>query len=192
MRRPCPQRFFLSQMGEKISTSLNERGEAQVSMRIMGVVLSVEPDLLLDDGTDLAALRIPKPMQRRLQRTNLIGKTVDCIAVLRQEHCEIEQLSIVSDPHAETLRWLDICTREKVSTKNPNASLEQVTFKSGYPTRVVSENDIYEMIRSSKGVTVEELAILTGIRLPEMQSLVEELQLSGQIYHDERKLLLPL
>ncbi len=145
--------------------------------------------LTLDDGTATVGIFTPDYMIQKLQVRP--GQTVECIAWLRQrgniKKWYANCMFLVTDPHAEILRWMELSFRPK-----PNESLE-----SGYPTIQRNAAEALRLItvearHCDEGVSSKELAMVMQIPLKSMDQMLVELQLDGHIYQNQAGNYVPL
>jgi len=202
--------------------------------------------IVLDDGTGLAHIRTPPAMTAQIHVQ--IGMTLECVVRVIQlgeqqgtttshppkkqpssadsnDHdyyfLEADQLVVVRDAHAETLRWMELSyqqqqARRQSSTGNYNnaktASAVSAHHQRGYPCRSFQAEDLYYVILSdcqqtstttdgdnssittgaAGGVSVEDLAECLDLPVPHVEGMIEELQISGQIYRNPQGCYLPL
>ena len=199
--------------------------------------------IVLDDGTGvLAHIHAPSSMTTQIQVQP--GMTLECIAratavvtvaddndnsndndnktvILPQERAHYlvaHQLAVVQDPHAETLRWLELSYRRAVSTATPNdhrpgiESLEQRGYPCPSGDTLLSTEELYNIIWSesetendnhadrnttttttkARGVSLLDLSDGLEIPMPRLEAMIEDLQLAGQIYRNEVGNYLPL
>jgi hypothetical protein len=128
-----------------------------------------------------------------------------------------DQLVVVQDPHAEMLRWMELsfpkatavggapCTSSSSDVDSTNTtSRNAYNLEHGYPTRKLCPDDILAIIVCEfrcqehnksiqiRGVSKEEIAIGLGLSVETTQTMIDELQLTGQVYKNEHGLFLPL
>lgn len=181
-----------------------------LKLRLLGTVVDLRAadeatsqTIFLDDGTGIAIIQATHAMIAQIHVQ--AGLTLDCIVrVARSGEPSFaliaDQLVVVQDAHAETLRWLELSYRNK-------RNKEQVAHSThwGFPTRQISPDDIYRIIVSecqvdgsapqrpkAKGLSKEDLAECLDLNLFRVDTLIQELQNSGQIYRNEVGLYLPL
>jgi hypothetical protein len=152
--------------------------------------------LVLDDGTGILHCFSPMAMMERV--SVLIGQTFDCIGLVKTTfHDEpllmVETLLEARDSSAaERLRWMEIITSNPNANNNKNKT--RIAW-CGYPCPQVNCEDILDLIHSGQddgGVTVTELALVMDMEESHVLALVEELQIQGQIYQNERACYVPL
>ena len=198
LQPPCPHRCFLVSVDEIIRDDAKYPSGA--SLRLMGVVVSLVPSsgggddasVVLDDGTALVSLKIPASMMERILQSvkkSLVGRTLDCVVRITtaRDLCA-NQVVLIQDAHAETLRWFEL-----------SFSVDGYSTEFGYPNRDVLPDDLFEMIQyecsddaDPPGVALEHLALLFQLDHVTIEKLIQELQLSGQIYRNQEGLYLPL
>ena len=211
--RACPRRCFLVQVEEMLQDS--QKFPVRLSLRLMGVAVSFlhESSLLfIDDGTAVVSLNISE--MDRLQETlvvsssnssgngcgsanTVLGRTLDCIVRITSDRTlSAEQVFIVTDPNTETLRYFEILSQHN---KNTPSTADNAESWMGYPTRRrVQSTDLFEIIESdaknciNKGSALEDLANLFGLDQNTAEQMVQELQMSGQVYRNEDGLFQPL
>ena len=169
--------------------------------RLLGTVVGIQQDkthaklasISLDDGTAIVSVIAPHRMIHQISLR--VGHTAECIARLEENEMDgdqvlfVDQLVRVEDPHAETLRWLELTHRHK----HPDDVLTL-----GYPRQSISADDVFQIISaeqmmgSDAGATLEDLAIVLEIPMQRLSEMIEELQMSGQIYRNEAGSFLPL
>jgi hypothetical protein len=162
--------------------------------------------LVLDDGTGTISIHTPNSMTDRIQAH--VGMTLECIARrLRQPKQQQQQqqqqdcwhadtLIVVTDSTAESVRWMELSHRPQPphDTNDDNNN----HWKWGYPCVPIEEQEVYRMIcmqaqlPDDPGVTAQELALVLQRPLAEMQGFVQELQLTGQVYQNEKGCYVPL
>lgn len=116
-----------------------------------------------------------------------------------------DQLAAVRDAHAESLRWLELSHRRKTDSSGGTT----ISDRRGYPCRAFSAEDLYQVIVSDccgpteeedndnnqhpgSGVSLEDLSRGLDLPRPHVEGLIEELQISGQIYRNPEGCYLPL
>jgi len=203
--RPCPVRCFLCDLPPSIFQGKNV-------FRLMGVIVSIKREqesslstispagsaqhadfkqcrsrycIQLDDGTALVNIAVPHHM---FQRIKLIeGMTIECIVNLdpNSNVLEADQVCIVTDVHAETLRWLELSYGQKAPPD---------TLKWGYPVLPTSSEDIFDIISSEadQGVSLQDIALVMNLDENYVANLIQDLQLSGQVYRNQQGKYLPL
>lgn len=156
--------------------------------------------LLLDDGTGSLPCIVSMAMAERV--TIKLGQTFECLGQVVQasaDTCCISGgeflvmkvdtlLEVIQDPWAlEQLRWMEI-----LYSQTNNSGTVDTTF--GYPCHKISSQDIFDLIQSNQeeGVTVAEIALVLDMEEPQVLALVEELQMQGQVYQNERNCYVPL
>jgi hypothetical protein len=176
-------------------------------LRLMGTVVAltaIDEDnhtLVLDDGTGLASIYTAAAMSAQIHVQ--AGMSLDCIVRVdcRNAHTfslVADQLVVVQDAHAETLRWLEL----SYSSSNKQA-ISSITTNLGFPCRPISSNDIYRIIvsecqvdlGSSKtpppevtGLSMKDLAECLDLSLTRVEAMIRELQTAGLIYQNEHGL----
>jgi hypothetical protein len=152
--------------------------------------------LTLDDGTSTALIHATPSMvqQIRLQ----LGMLLDCIVRVEFDNDMSETFRLTADQLAlpdaemETLRWFEL-NFDKSSAKMNDPLLHR---KWGYPAREISSEDIYRIIacecetfpdevpRKANGVTAKDLATCWDLSISRVETMLQELQQSGQIYQN--------
>jgi hypothetical protein len=129
--------------------------------------LAADPQIVLDDGTGvMVSLTTPAHM---IQKVSVgVGKTVECIALHDSESQQlvIDQLFVITDVHAETLRWAQLAyhrthrddhrlhspPRERVSGCHPSHQWRGKrplrAVGCGYPPERLTIEDLYDIICS--------------------------------------------
>jgi hypothetical protein len=191
--RPCPLRCFLADLPRHVPSKR--------LFRLMGSVVGIDCDeshadlsrISMDDGTAVVSVIALRNMVEKIRLA--IGHTAECIARLDQNDVTgeqvlfVDQLVRVEDPHAESLRWMELVHRQR----HPDDDMAR-----GYPCRYITSDDIFQMISAeamadeNTGVTLEDLSVVLGMPEKEVAEMIEELQLSGQIYRNEAGAYLPL
>lgn len=186
--------------------------------------------IALDDGTALLAIEATRTMIAQIRLR--VGWKLDCIVRVELStsykkdsspgdlpfHAATlvaNQLAVVRDVHAESLRWLELAYRQKL--RNEGLSSDSA-MPSGFPTRAVSSEDVlriilYECQSSSstgsnresnkrnqtqkistqrRGVSIEDLAECLELSLVSAEAMLQELQSACQIYKNEAGLYVPL
>jgi hypothetical protein len=177
-------------------------------VRIMGVILAIEAAtddqtypmaknhleedlclLVLDDGTASVDLWTPRSMIHSLAAEP--GQTLDCMARLRQnglvKRWYSDTLIPVTDTETESLRWMEVS-----HPPNPNECR-----RFGFPTKKLNANEAYRLICvqtqfEKNGVSLEDLALVMQKSKSTMQEMIQELQITGQIYQNEKGNYVPL
>jgi hypothetical protein len=169
-----------------------ERGQA-----LQGLV-APNGHLSLDDGTAIVSASVPAYTMDRLEVAGLmVGATLDCIVIVdATRDLVVDQISVVNDVHAETLRWLELSFQQQ---QQKMASTTQYSIDMGYPRRAVSPDDLNEIIQldaspdeDQSGVALDDLSTVFGLDYAQTDNLIQELQMSGQIYRNHEGLYLPL
>ena len=150
--------------------------------------------LILDDGTALAKLWTPCSMTNKLSLRG--GETIECIARLyqngsTQRRWYSEALILVTDPNIEYMRWMEL--------GNPPQD-ENECRNYGYPTIRKNSKEAYRLIclqyrlsaNGKKGVKTKDLAVVMRLPLSEVENMIQELQLNGQVYQNENGNFVPL
>lgn len=172
--------------------------------RLMGTVVGVTPidedkhTLVLDDGTGLASIDTTAAMIAQIHVQT--GMTLDCIARV-VDSCDkhtfslvANQLVVVQDANAETLRWSEL------SYKSSNKqAISSNTTHWGFPCRQISSDDIYRIIVNEgqvdskfTGLSTEDLAECLDLSPLHVEDMIQELQTAGLIYQNEQGLYLTL
>ena len=160
--------------------------------------------LTLDDGTALANLWTPSSMIKNLSITG--GETLECLARLYQRskirRWYTEALILVTDPNVEYMRWMEL--------GNPPVN-ENESRRYGYPAKLKNAKEAYRLIclqcklstsgssstgssttTGQNGVSIKDLAIVMQIPVNEMEKMIQELQLNGQVYQNASGNFVPL
>lgn len=166
-------------------------------IRVIGVVVSIvqeysdePPFLILDDGTALVALLTQSHMLSSVSCT--VGSTVDCICDYQRDVWVIDTLMIVEDPNACTLRWFEITYLQQ---QHENGETSRAVLSRGYPTKRLDSQTLYEFIETEAGkdgLSLEDLALLLDISQSRVQTMLQDLQLNGQVYQGTTGKFLPL
>jgi hypothetical protein len=176
----------------------------------------------LDDGTALVQIIVTTKMVTKLKVQE--GSLVECIAaVVRRPACSDppaapssgiitvdqttlgtfsligEQVAVISDANAETLRWTELCYNQEQSQQQGD-EVDQCHDSQwlGYPTRRVTAEDLFRIIEYQcefdacteedndsisnpkktppKGVSTEQLKICFNMTSEQVQKLLNELQ----------------
>jgi hypothetical protein len=163
--------------------------------------------LELDDGTGSIVCLTPMATMDRLA-TLKIGNLVDCNGRLRSTPQQLETdannittssslvlevdtlLEVLGSSVAEWLRWMEICT--PVPQQSQQLYSSRVSY--GYPCPEVSSDDILQIIESNQpeGVELSDLALVLDLEWVKARTLVEDLQMQGLIYENEKGLFVPL
>jgi hypothetical protein len=186
--------------------------------------------LVLDDGSGSVEIFVPRFMYQNLSVKE--GLTLDCIA--RKSHnsktrsiqnfnesaaessvsqplgldlWSAETLILVTDPHAESLRWMELCHDDAKNSSSSSSSSSTSPLSNdemrpwGYPSLPVNTTDeVYRFILNQAtidsgndaGVSSEDLALVLHWPHQEVEQMIQELQIMGQIYQNARKLFVPL
>jgi hypothetical protein len=180
-------------------------------VRIMATVLNIEPVptqpqehiafpgeqdrggelvlLKLDDGTAIIDLWTPYSMIQKLSVRP--GITVECIARLCQNRTVkrfyTETIILVTNPDMEHFRWMEL--------SNPPTSTSD-SRQYGYNTTKFNADEAYRIIclqsRMDNGARMEDLALVMQISKTEMQNMIQELQMNGQVYQNDEGKYVPL
>jgi hypothetical protein len=167
--------------------------------------------IALDDGTAMVTIYASRSMKNQISVA--CGMSLECIVHVHTDgggdgeknygyELTANQLVVVDDKDAETLRWLEITFRE--SLKNQQNIIPNMTCELGFPARFFDADDLYHVILSDyetcrdfkpkeeAGVPLNDLSMVLDIPMDHLQKMIEELQLSGQIYRNRSGLYLPL
>jgi hypothetical protein len=183
-------------------------------LRLLGTILNIQTNdenanihqiqesheytvaLTLDDGTGTALVHATPSMVQQIHIQ--LGMILDCIVRVDFEDDSsdtfrlIADQLVVQDADMETLRWCEL-NFEQSSAKRKDPSLHN---RWGYPTREISSEDIYRIIacecesfpdeapRKTNGVTAQDLATGWGLSISRVETMLQELQQSGQIYQN--------
>jgi hypothetical protein len=166
--------------------------------------------LELDDGTGSIVCLTPMATMDRLV-TLKIGNLVDCIGRLLMRTQQLDStdtsnanhtssnnlvvqvdtlLEVLGSPVAEWLRWMEICTPVPEQSQQWNRN----KLAHGYPCPEVSSDDILQIIESDQreGVNLSDLACVLDLEQTQAKTLIEDLQMQGLIYENEKGLFVPL
>jgi hypothetical protein len=166
--------------------------------------------ITLDDGTATLTIYASRSMKNQISVS--CGMSLDCIVRVNtvgrlngdsNDGYELtaDQLVVVDDKNAETLRWLEITFRESLKNQPDSANMN---CDWGFPARYFDADDLYHVILSDydtcrdfkpkeeAGVSLDDLSMVLDIPMDQLQKMIEELQLSGQIYRNRSGLFLPL
>jgi hypothetical protein len=141
--------------------------------------------IYLDDGTAVVSVVVTDIVTDGF----CIGMTVQCLVRKHQDKNEhscwvVEQLAWMQDPHAELLRWYELISTEKMRT-------EQQQW--GFPCSRITSDTILTLIQSDpKGCSIQDLAIVLDVKEASVATMLEELQLEGQIYCNKNGAFVPL
>lgn len=208
----CPVRCFLvdiqknaftsSTTNEKRSITRKEESTSRRMLRLLGMVVDLKAEdsiiandtanemmmaIKLDDGTALASILAPSSMTSKIHVK--VGMTLECVVVAVQQDgsccLRADQLVVVQDKNHESLRYLELSYRKR--SKN-------TSMRWGYPTRPISTDDVFQIIASegNAGVSIFDLSECLDLAIPYLDGLIQDLQLSGQVYRNEKGLYLPL
>jgi hypothetical protein len=129
-----------------------------------------------------------------------------------------EMLAVVDDAHAETLRWMELTYRKKIHQEEMDAALKDPACSKvsslhpwtadllfGPPVSVeITAEDVCRLIHSEfsdesrttngseEGLSLEDIALVYDLDQLTIQRLLEELQMSGQIYQNVHGAYVPL
>lgn len=198
---PCPRRCFLADVSTTVS-----KDPVVTLLRLMGVVVSIvqeslqEPRVIvLDDGTGVTAITTPGSM---LDSARCCGVGVCLDVIVRVERdsytlstdqqqqqlkLKAETIIVVTDAHAETLRWLELAYRKQ-------EGVSYLKSRTGYPCGTVGQDNVYELIESEaeQGVSVQDLAIVLDLPTEDVQDIIQEFQIQGLVYQNKDGCFLPL
>lgn len=103
---------------------------------------------------------------------------------------------------AERLRWLEIMTTQQASQSITTTSSQQHALRHpiawcGYPSLEVTSGLLYDIIESThqhdqETATIANLVVVLETEASRLQPLLEELQLDGLIYENEKGSFVPL
>jgi hypothetical protein len=207
-----PKRCLISELqsGTFLANSSRE------TVRVMGVVSAMEDPpsekdrqqfpaasadynnqeiklLILDDGTSAIAIWTIRSMIDSLSLQP--GETVDCIVRLLQnatvKRWYTDTLIRVTDPDAESFRWMEV-------SSNNNSDNNNVCRRFGFPRIKRNTNEAYRLIcvqtklDDESGVSLEDLALVMRTSTRSVQEMIQELQISGQIYQNQKGNYVPL
>lgn len=146
--------------------------------------------LCLDDGTGTVSLWIPQTMIDSVSvRT---GIRVDCVLKLRQKatlkRWYVNTLIVVNDPNAEALRWAEL-------SNPPNPDNECRRY--GFPRTKMNANEAHRLICAQSkldgtGVDLKDLSHVMRITKTEAEEIVQDLQLRGLVYKNQKGNFVPL
>jgi hypothetical protein len=145
--------------------------------------------LILDDGTSSIDIWTPSSMIDSLSAT--AGQTVDCIARLRQngtlKRWYADTLIRVIESDAECLRWMEL--------SHPPGPNECRRF--GFPRTKMNAEEAYRLICvqsqiDGEGVSLEDLALVMQEPKSKMEEMIQELQITGQVYQNKEGRYVPL
>ncbi len=192
----APIRCFLGNVPKEIEKASDE---SSVSFRLMGTIVKISTHetrqykiytskMVIDDGTGSCCIFVTRSM---LDTLNVhVGEVLECVV---DKNMQAKQLVKVQDPHAETLRWLELSYFRKQKGV-PNDHM-------GYPCPKEDKKDrVFQIISSespennsqSSGISFDDLALILGLQAPDMQDLLDDLQESGMIYKNAKGLYVPL
>jgi hypothetical protein len=236
---PVPQNDACNGCGPCHDINNNSNSNPMVDMPTTSIAENQKSNtvgyqFVLDDGSGSVEIFVPRFMYQNLSVKE--GQTLDCI--VRKSHnsktrsiqnfndsagkssvsqplCldfwSAETLILVTDPHAESLRWMELChdnddarksrssSSSSSSSTNPLSNDEMRPW--GYPSLPVNTTDeVYRFILNQAtidsgndaGVSSEDLALVLHRPHQEVEQMIQELQIMGQIYQNARKLFVPL
>lgn len=156
---------------------------------------SQQAHLFLDDGTSIISVVIPARMIQQVQLH--VGDMAECIARVDDQILFVDQIVCVQDPHAEALRWLELIYRDQQNHTDDNS--DNIQHCLGYPVaQPIKANDIFRlisaeaMVDSKEGMSLKDLVDILDLDTKQAEKMIEDLQLSGQIYRNEKGDYLPL
>jgi hypothetical protein len=184
-------------------------------------------EFVLDDGSGSVEIFVPRFMYQNLSVKK--GQTLDCIArkcrnnkkrsiqMFNDSASELsvspfrslsslfliaDTLILVTDPHAESLRWMELCHDARNCGSSSRTNPVQNEMRPwGYPSLPVNTTDeVYRFILNQAtidggkdaGVSSEDLALVLHRPHQEVEKMIQELQIMGQIYQNASKLFVPL
>ena len=164
--------------------------------------------MIVDDGTATIAIATPSSMIKQIQPVLSLGRMMDCIIQRSPQTNGIwtaDRLMVLpSNPLGqEALRWCQISHDSNQPSHNNNTNINNNTHWSyGYPSKQVTPHALFQWILwhsqtmenpiHGKGVTIDELALVLQKPTHVLQDMIHELQLSGQIYQNEKGRYVPL
>lgn len=213
----APIRCFFREIHDKFCSF--KPGERDVKFRLLGTVVGItEMDgdaealsstvprslVKLDDGTALASVIVTAKMISKLDLQT--GSLVECIAAMRTQKRPAssqpssdatsplysllaEQVAIMDDVNAETLRWMELC-----HDKGSSPQGEDPPHWQGFPAVKSTAMDLYRIIEyqcefaredspsqkpTQKGVSADHLKMCLGLTEDEVVGLLDELQVGS-------------
>jgi hypothetical protein len=169
-----------------IATVLDMHHETEMTMHHPGENDSLDyQSLILDDGT--CTINVLAPECLISKSGTRPGCTVECLTGLGQQG-EIRKwyakaLWPVTDPHAELLRWMELSCS---STSSLNDGCLRVKRNTSGLLQLISSQ------ASVEGASCEDLALVLQVPANELQNLIEDLQLKGQVYQNQAGNYVPL
>ena len=132
----------------------------------------------LDDGTSVVNVWAPDSMISNAGARP--GETIECFIGLRQQgtvrNWYAKALCLVTDPHAEVLRWMELSCSRNLSVNH-----------HGYLTATESTNILLRLLTLqvfNSGASLEDLGAVLQMPIKALQGYIIDLQLSGQIYQN--------
>lgn len=192
----CPRRMLLCDVAE---------GLVGGKVRLMGVVVSQQTQrakeeasssttmITLDDGT--ALLNVTSHLGAFGKSIKIqLGDTIDCVGKLLMSTGPLlslaaDSLSVVVDPHAETLRQLEIIKGcENYISKDENYAMNRQNLFRVIQSAVDVDN---------RGLSESDLTVLLGIHrnismIGDLQTTLQQMQADGEIYVDSEGGFVPL
>ena len=144
-------------------------------MRIMGTLVAIRAQQLkLDDGTGVLVVHSDLPIK------GAIGQTIDVIMRRQSNSTTFKAETIIWNVSSEneTLRRLELCY--------------QGEKQFGYPCPSIATADVKRMILHGDGVTLEDLCLVLDAPQDQVQKMLQELQLAGEIYCNRQGCYVPL
>jgi hypothetical protein len=201
-----PVRCFFSEIDARIA---NYSGDRDLKFRLLGNIVGFSTDIewmetpeqedvswlvvKLDDGTALIQIVVTTKMIDQLKVKE--GSLIECIAVVKKRSYDPhripstvsligEQVAVIHDANAETLRWMELCYKQSNGVDEADDSQWL-----GYPTRRVTADDLFQIIEyqcefetedspksERKGVSTEHLEFCFNLSSDEVRKLLHELQ----------------
>ncbi|CAB9502959.1 expressed unknown protein [Seminavis robusta] len=95
---------------------------------------------------------------------------------------------------AERLRWLEITQLQPKLFRKSTTCTNAIGSMHGYPCPEMSSNDILQIIESNEreGVKLADLAMVMDIEEIHAKTLIEDLQMQGLVYENEKGCFVPL
>jgi hypothetical protein len=142
-------------------------------VRVMACLVAIRSHMLkLDDGTGILSVKSELPIK------GAVGQTIDVLARKSQKSW-----------NAETIIW-------NIEPKNAILRNLELSYKGekhfGYPCPPIGEKEVMRMISHGEGATLEDLSLVLDASKEDMQEILHELQMQGEIYCNRQGAYVPL
>jgi hypothetical protein len=210
---PAPRRCFFADipgiLAQEAQSKKEEVGKRSTQLRLMGELVSVVNDsqqheeenlsegqaysaIQLDDGTGVASIWTEASMLKSIQWS--LGCTMECICRMDRGELIAQVVCVIDDPHQSIVRSLELTYLKRKQQQGLDAEI--VNYR-GHPVRSLDSEDVFGAIQSAQeygGISRDDLQFAYRRRasLQQIDDMILELQLSGQIYLNSQQKFVPL